>query len=121
MGQDPIVAQVGKKASLRRTEKQKDRQIIEGQPPPARRSKASIQKIFEQKFNTTSPIQRVTGSGNTPHADEEYYPRQSSRVVAHNLLHTYNEGKTFSSDQKPKRTAKLSRVNPHQSSGRRRG
>jgi hypothetical protein len=90
-----------------------------------------VQKIFKQKFNITSPIQRAahklkpksattsarscdtrnaTESGNTPRADKEYYPRQSSRIVAHNLLHTYNEGKKFSSDQKPERTATKART-----------
>jgi hypothetical protein len=49
------------------------------------------------------------------------YPRQLSRDVVHNLLHTYNEGKTHSLNQKPKRTTRLSRVNTRQSSHRRQG
>jgi hypothetical protein len=85
-----------------------------------------VQITFNQKFDTTSPIERAshklktkrattsarsyaarsaTRNGNTPRIEDEYYPCQPSHDVAHNLLHTYNE---LSSNENLKRTARLS-------------
>jgi hypothetical protein len=64
VGREAIVAQVDKKNSFSRRQTQKNTQIIKGQPPPVRWSKAMVTLFWfgrrrNMKFSTTSPVHRV--------------------------------------------------------------